>query len=78
MKLKNPSLLRQQVYINGQFVDAIDEKTFPVYNPYNVKKIAAVADCGVKDTQEAIEKAAAAFQSWRQLTGTERGQILRR
>jgi len=78
MKLKNPSLLCQQAYINGRFVSAIDKKTFPVYNPYNGEKIAEVADCGVKDTNIAIEKAAVAFQSWRQLTGTERGVILRR
>jgi len=78
MKLKNPNLLRHHAYINGQFVNALDAKTFPIYNPYNGEKIAEVADCGVEDTKIAIEKAAVAFQSWRQLTGTERGQILRR
>ena len=78
MKLNNPKLLQQKAYINGQFVNALNDKTFAVYNPFNGDKIAEVADCGIKDTQIAIEKAAEAFQSWRQLTGTERGGILRK
>ena len=78
MKLKNSNLLRQKAYINGKFVNAIDGKTFAVYNPNNGKKIADVANCSVIDTKIAIEKAAEAFQSWKQLTGTERGVILRK
>lgn len=56
MKLNNSNLLRQQAYINGQFVDALDRQTFAVHNPFNGEKIADVADCSVKDTQVAIEK----------------------
>ena len=48
MKLNNPHLLRQQAYINGQFVNALTTKTFPVYNPFNGEKLAEVADCGAK------------------------------
>ncbi len=78
MELQNPKLLQHNAYINGQFSNAQDLKTFPVHNPYNGDKIAEVADCGVEETRHAIEKANEAFTSWRQLTGTERGQILRR
>lgn len=78
MNLKNPKLLLGKSYIDGQFVDSYTEKTFTVNNPYNNKNIIEVADCGRVETQVAIAKAKEAFQSWRQLTGTERGAILRR
>lgn len=33
--LSDPGLLRTQAYINGEWVDADDGSTFPVYNPAN-------------------------------------------
>jgi succinate-semialdehyde dehydrogenase/glutarate-semialdehyde dehydrogenase len=78
MKLNYPKLFQQQTFINGKFTDANDQKTFAVTNPFNGEKIADVADCGVDETREAINIADKAFQSWRKLTGIERGQILRR
>lgn len=78
MKLKNKKLLKTQAYINGKWVDGDNKKTFTVTNPYDGKVIAKVANCGEKETQKAIESAEAAFKKWRQYTGTERGQILRR
>ncbi len=78
MKLNYPKLLQAKAYINGQFVEAENQKTFDVYNPYNGEKIAAVADCGAAETRYAIDKANEAFKSWKQLTGIERGKILRR
>ena len=32
LKLNNPKLLREQAYINGQWVDAADGSTFDVSN----------------------------------------------
>ena len=78
MQLRNPKLLHGKSYIDGQFIAANDKKTFAVTNPYDGTNILEVADCGQTETRLAIEKANEAFQSWRQLTGTERGQILRR
>lgn len=78
MKLKNSNLLQHQSYINGQFIDAGNLKTFPVLNPFNNKKIADVADCGAEETKMAIQNANVAFKSWRQLTGSERSEILRK
>ena len=78
MKLKNPDLLKQKAYINGQFSDASHGKTFSVLNPFNGEKITTVADCGKLETKRAIEAAEKAFISWRNLTGIERGQILRK
>lgn len=78
MKLKNPKLFQQKAYINGQFSDALNGKTFPVFNPFDNEKIAEVADCRALETTQAIEAAKKAFTSWRNLTGIERGQILRK
>ena len=78
MNLSNSKLFQQKAYINGHFSDAEGQRTFPVFNPYNGDKLADVADCGVNETRQAIEDAERAFKSWRQLTGTERGQILRK
>lgn len=33
LKLNDPGLLREQAYINGQWVSAADGGTFPVTNP---------------------------------------------
>ncbi|MGI8599812.1 MAG: NAD-dependent succinate-semialdehyde dehydrogenase [Chitinophagaceae bacterium] len=78
MKLNNPKLLQHQSYINGKFVDAFDHQSFAVYNPYNGDKIADVVDCNIEETRMAITSAHKAFTTWRQLTGTERGIILKR
>ena len=77
MELKNPKLFKTESYINGQFILASDQKTFPVSNPYNGKIIAELADCGVTETRKAIAKANEAFEIWRQFTGTKRSKILK-
>ena len=76
--LNYPDLLETRAFIGGEFVESHDKKTFDVFNPYNGEKLMSVADCGVQETSIAIEKAHKAFKSWRQLTGTERGEILRK
>lgn len=78
MKLKNPTLLRQEAFINGQFVAASRGGRYPVYNPYDQTEIATVADCGVEETQAAIAAAANAFTDWGQRSATERSTILKR
>ena len=78
MNLQKPSLLQYKSYINGQFVEANDRRTFPVFNPYNGAKIGEVSDCGDEETKQAIDAANEAFHSWKQLTGRKRGRMLRR
>jgi succinate-semialdehyde dehydrogenase/glutarate-semialdehyde dehydrogenase len=46
MKLKDPSLLRSQAYINGVWIDATDGCVFAVNNPADGSLIAEVADLG--------------------------------
>lgn len=78
MKLNNPALLRNQVYIDGQWVNADSGKTFDVRNPANGEVIAQIADAGADETRRAIEAAERALPAWRNRTAKERANLLRR
>jgi succinate-semialdehyde dehydrogenase/glutarate-semialdehyde dehydrogenase len=76
--LKDPSLLRQQCYINGQWCDAQSKETVAIANPATGAVIASVPVMGQAETQAAIAAAEAALPAWRALTAKERGAKLRR
>ncbi|MEO0470167.1 MAG: NAD-dependent succinate-semialdehyde dehydrogenase [Bacteroidota bacterium] len=78
ISLQNPTLFRNQCFINGQWRDAQNGATMPVLNPFDGASIGQVPDCGVAECREAIAAAHAAFGSWKQQTAAERSQILRR
>jgi len=77
MKLKDPSLFRQQCFIGGHWVDADSGDTLPVDNPANGNVIGTVPRMGAEETRRAIEMARDAYPAWRAKTAKERGQILR-
>jgi succinate-semialdehyde dehydrogenase/glutarate-semialdehyde dehydrogenase len=76
--LRDPSLLRQQCYIDGQWVSADDGATMPVTNPATGKPIGTAPLMGAAETRRAIEAAAAAWPAWRAKTAKERSAILRK
>ena len=76
--LSDPSLLRQQCFIDGQWVDADDGAKVEVKNPANGEVLATVPRCGVAETRRAIEAAKRAFPAWAAKSAKERGKILRR
>lgn len=76
MKLNRPDLLRQQAYINGEWVSA--NQTHPIQNPATGEVLAQVPDMGADETRAAIEAAHAAFQTWKQTTAGERAAKLRK
>lgn len=78
MLLNDPSLLRQQCYINGQWCDAHSKETVAITNPATGAVIACVPVMGQAETQAAIAAAEAALPAWRALTAKERGVKLRR
>ncbi|MGL5487680.1 MAG: NADP-dependent succinate-semialdehyde dehydrogenase [Shewanella sp.] len=78
MLLNDPSLLRQQCYINGQWCDAHSKETVAITNPATGAVIACVPVMGQAETQAAIAAAEAALPAWRALTAKERGAKLRR
>ena len=53
LELKNPALLREQSYINGQWVSAEDEATFAVTNPADGSLVANVPELDERITDEA-------------------------
>ncbi|WP_165671294.1 NAD-dependent succinate-semialdehyde dehydrogenase [Metapseudomonas otitidis] len=78
MKLNDLNLLREQAYVNGQWIEADDEGRFAVTNPANGELIAEVASLGRVETARAIDAAQAALPAWRARTAKERSTILRR
>ncbi|OWO79804.1 succinate-semialdehyde dehydrogenase (NADP(+)) [Photorhabdus luminescens] len=74
----NIELLRQQAYINGQWVDADNHATFKVTNPANGEVIAHVSNMGAAETECAIAAAQQALPAWRAMTAKQRSQILQR
>lgn len=78
MQLRDPSLLRRQVYFGGQWRNAFNERMFGVRNPADDVALAQVPDCGAAETREAIAAAAAAWPAWRTRPAKERSALLRR
>ncbi|WP_308423798.1 NADP-dependent succinate-semialdehyde dehydrogenase [Silvimonas amylolytica] len=78
MNLKDPSLLRQQCYINGQWQDADNKESIPVTNPATGEIIATIPKMGAAETRRAIDAANAAWPAWRKKSAKERATILRR
>src|ERR1043165_5102985 len=78
MKLQDPKLFRQQCYINGEWVDALNRGTIPVTNPATGETLGTVPRMGAEETRQAIEAADRALPAWRAKTAKERAQILRR
>ncbi len=78
LDLADPKLLRDQAYIDGQWVDADSGETFAVENPATGEVLAEVACCGSDETRRAIEAAGKAFKQWRHTTAKERAALLRR
>jgi succinate-semialdehyde dehydrogenase/glutarate-semialdehyde dehydrogenase len=76
MQLQNKTLFRQQCFINGEWVDAQNKKTFNVVNPFDQSILGQVPECGTVETKQAIQAAHAAFLKWRALTAKERSDLL--
>jgi succinate-semialdehyde dehydrogenase / glutarate-semialdehyde dehydrogenase len=78
LNLKDPSLFRQQCYVDGRWVDADSGKTVAVDNPATGEILGTVPNMGAAETRRAIEAANAAFPAWRAKTAKERAAILRK
>mgnify|MGYP001818512797 FL=1 len=78
LPLADQSLLKNQAYINGQWVDADDGATFIVTNPANGVPITEVARVGAAETARAIAAADTAMADWRALPAKSRAGLLRK
>jgi succinate-semialdehyde dehydrogenase / glutarate-semialdehyde dehydrogenase len=74
--LKDPSLLKTDGLINGQWV--AKSQRFDVHDPSNGSLLASVANLTPEDAQLAIDAANAAWPAWKKKTAKERSIILRK
>jgi succinate-semialdehyde dehydrogenase/glutarate-semialdehyde dehydrogenase len=78
VQLDDPRLLRQQCYVGGSWIDAVDRKTITVTDPATGETVGTVPSLGVEEVRRAIAAAEAALPAWRAKTAKERAAILRR
>jgi succinate-semialdehyde dehydrogenase / glutarate-semialdehyde dehydrogenase len=78
LALKDPSLLRTQAFLAGEWSDADNARTFAVCDPATGKLLAHVPEMGRDETRRAIQAADRAWNPWRSQPAKERGAILRR
>lgn len=76
--LKDPGLVVEKSYINGQWVPSKSGKTFEVKDPATGEAIGTCPESTTDDLNDAIQAASEAFPAWRALSGRQRGRILRR
>ena len=74
--LKDPSLLKTDALINGQWIKGT--RRFDVIDPATGQKLVDVANLGPMEAELAIAAANAAWPAWRNKTAKERSIILRK
>ena len=71
------SVMRKQLFINGEWREAAGRKTIEVVNPATEEVIAEVASAEQADVDAAVAAARAAFDGpWSKLSARERGRIV--
>ena len=78
MPITDSNLVREQCFIDGQWVDADSGETMDVTNKATGEILGSVPKMGKDETRRAIEAANAALPAWRAKTAKERAVILRK
>ncbi len=78
LTLNDPTLFRQQAYLDGQWCDADNGETIIVTNPATGAVIGHVPNMGAAETRRAISAANLAWKGWRTRLAKERSAILRK
>lgn len=76
LKLKDPSLLRRDSYINGRWVKG--KTAFAVTSPFDLKTIVDVTEVEKPEAHQAILDAQKSFESWKKLGAKQRGEFLKK
>lgn len=76
--LKRKDLFQTKGYIAEEWVDAASGKTFDVFDPATLDKIATLPEMGAEDTNKAIEAAHEAFKTYKKTTARQRARWLRK
>jgi succinate-semialdehyde dehydrogenase/glutarate-semialdehyde dehydrogenase len=78
LELADPTLLRQQCYVDGAWTGADDGGSMPVIDPATGELVGTAPVFHAAETKRAIEAASRAWPAWRAKTAKERGAILRK
>jgi succinate-semialdehyde dehydrogenase/glutarate-semialdehyde dehydrogenase len=78
LSLEDPSLLKEQCWVNGEWRDAPGGATLPVHNPATGAQLGTVPAFDAASTERAVAAAHAAFPAWAAKTAKERAILLRR
>ena len=78
LSLADPALLRNALFINGEWQRPSGLDEFPVTTPANGLELARLPKAGRDEAREAIAAAESAFRSWSRLPAKERSKLLRR
>uniref|UniRef100_UPI000B1E353B aldehyde dehydrogenase family protein n=1 Tax=Desulfosarcina cetonica TaxID=90730 RepID=UPI000B1E353B len=74
--LSDSGLLRQQAWVDGQWIAAPSGSTISVTNPADGRVVGSVPSLSALETRMAIEAAARAFSDWRNLPAKQRAVLL--
>ena len=77
IELQDPTLLRDSLFIAGEWTPSSDDSRTVVTNPATGQVIAEVSMATAEDVQRAINFADSAFKSWAQMTAIARAKIMR-
>jgi succinate-semialdehyde dehydrogenase / glutarate-semialdehyde dehydrogenase len=78
LALEDSSLLRQQCYVDSQWIGADDGGSMPVVDPATGALVGSVPVFHAAETKRAIDAANRALPAWRAKTAKERSAILRK
>lgn len=77
--IRKPDIKFAKVFINNEWVDAVEGKTFPTINPSTGEVICEVAEGTKADVHKAVKAARDAFSlgsPWRRMDAADRGNLL--
>lgn len=77
--IKNPEVKYTKLFINNEFVDSLDGKTFNTINPATLETLATVQEASSRDVDEAVAVAKEAFRfhsEYRQMDASQRAKLL--
>jgi len=78
LPLTDSALLKNQAYVNGNWIDADDGATYDILNPADGSVVTSVAKVGADETRRAIEAADEAMQEWKLRSAKDRSRVIRR
>ena len=77
INIKNKALLKDQCYINGEWMEAKNGSSSEVTNPANSERLGSLPNCGADETILAITAANEAQKIWAKTDAKERSSVLK-